>query len=117
MSSNSIRVGASLFEEARQRGELMSRSAAQQIEHWARLGAALEATGATVEDLAGLLHRHRDVPGGGSSRSTEQALWSYKRIRQARDLENVRSGRATNDQMSWFSGGRARGAKLVNSPY
>ena len=45
MSSNSIRVGAELFRLAQQQGALMSRSAAQQVEHWARIGAALEATG------------------------------------------------------------------------
>ena len=45
MSSNSIRVGASLFKQAQQEGSIMSRSAAQQIEYWARLGAAFEAAG------------------------------------------------------------------------
>ena len=52
MSSNSIRVGASLFKEAQKEGALMSRSAAQQIEYWARLGAALEAAGLSVGDAA-----------------------------------------------------------------
>ena len=45
MSSNSIRVSAALFEQAQRQGELMCRSTAQQVEHWARLGAALEAEG------------------------------------------------------------------------
>ena len=117
MSSNSIRIGTQLFEEARRLGELMSRSAAQQVEHWARLGAALEATGLSVAEVAELLHGRQGSSSAHGSRVTEQELWSYKRAKQTRDLEHVRSGRATNDQMSWFSGGRARGAKLVNSPY
>jgi hypothetical protein len=45
MSSNSIRISAELFERAQQQGEALSRSAAQQVEHWARLGAVLEQSG------------------------------------------------------------------------
>ena len=48
MSSNSIRIGAALFNTAREEAALMSRSTAQQIEHWARIGAALESCGLTV---------------------------------------------------------------------
>jgi hypothetical protein len=113
--SNSIRVGAELFGLAQQQGALMSRSAAQQIEHWARLGAALEATGLSVADMARLLR------GGEVQReetvASEQALWAFKRQRQARDLKSVRAGRQPADAMSWFSGGKAKAAKLVNSPY
>ena len=97
MSSNSIRVGAELFALAQQQGALMSRSAAQQVEHWARLGVALEATGLSV--------------------ASEQSLWAFKRQRQAEDLRSVRAGRQPAAAMSWFAGGRAKAAKLVNSPY
>jgi hypothetical protein len=45
MPSNPIRASASLFSLAQREGALMSRSAAQQIEHWARLGAAVEVAG------------------------------------------------------------------------
>jgi len=106
MSSNSIRVDAELFESARRQAELMSRSAAQQFEHWARLGRALEATGLSVAAVAELLRS-----------GSEKDLRAYKRARQALDLESVRSGSATSEQMSWFSGGRARAARLVDSPY
>lgn len=117
MASNSIRIGTELFDEARQRGELMSRSAAQQVEHWARLGAALEASGLSVAEIAELLHGQAGAFATGRQQATEQALRSHKRAAQARDLDNVRAGRATNDQMSWFAGGRAKRAKLVDSPY
>jgi hypothetical protein len=93
----------------------MSRSTAQQIEHWARLGAALEATGLSVADLASLL-RGRKAP-RDETVASEQELWAFKRKRQARDLKSVRAGHQPADAMSWFSGGKAKAAKLVNSPY
>jgi hypothetical protein len=107
-SSNSIRISADLFERACEQGSVMSRSAAQQVEHWARLGAALEAKGLSVDEMAELLR--------GSQQATEGELWAFKRERQARDLARVRSGLADNDQMSWFSKGRGKKAKLINSP-
>jgi hypothetical protein len=38
------RIDGELFEAARAAGELQSRSAAQQLDHWARLGRELEAS-------------------------------------------------------------------------
>lgn len=113
MTSNSIRVGAEIFNAAREAGALMSRSCAQQIEHWARIGAALEACGLTVGQVTLLLK-------GDAEEQTDQgdaSLWAFKRQQQQADLENARSGRVTQDQLSWFSGGKARNLKLVNSPY
>lgn len=45
MSSMPTRIDGELFAAAKEQGELMSRSAAQQISHWARLGRELEASG------------------------------------------------------------------------
>jgi transcriptional regulator with XRE-family HTH domain len=47
----------------------------------------------------------------------ERELWAHKRERQARDLHNVHTGKLSNDDMSWFAGGKAKAAKLVNSVY
>jgi len=113
MSSNSIRVGAEIFNTARDEGALMSRSAAQQIEHWARMGAALEACGLTVGEVALLLKSQTDGP----VEQGDARLWAFKRQRQQRDLENARSGHLTQDDLSWFPGGKARKLKLINSPY
>lgn len=44
-------------------------------------------------------------------------LWDFKRARQRSDMEAEQAGRLSFDQLSWFSGGRARRAELVNSPY
>lgn len=113
MSSNSIRVGEELFNTAREEGALMSRSAAQQIEHWARLGAALEAAGLTVGQAASLLQKQADeAPEPGDAK-----LWAFKRDRQRADFKDAQSGRVTQDQLSWFPGEKARNLKLIDSPY
>lgn len=115
-ASNSIRVGSQIFEMARAQGELMSRSAAQQIEYWARLGAALEMSGLSVADVTEMLRGSEAVQAEVAAEA-EADLWAYKRAQQARDVEAIESGRATNAEMSWFTPAQAKGAKLVDSPY
>ena len=44
MSTMPTRIDGDLFEAAKASGALMSRSAAQQLSHWARLGRELEAS-------------------------------------------------------------------------
>jgi ParD-like antitoxin of type II bacterial toxin-antitoxin system len=111
MSSNSVRVSADLFDQALRQGEVLSRSAAQQLEHWARLGAAVERSGLSVAELIEVLR------GDLSCRERPaSALWAAKRDQQARDISAVESGQASSGSMSWFSGGRARQAKAIDSP-
>lgn len=117
MSSNSLRVSTDLFEQALRQGAVVSRSAAQQVEHWARLGAALEASQLTVPQLVALLQRSPVEASGAAASAPEAELWAHKRTRQRRDIASVESGRSTNEAMSWFSGGRARRAKVKNSPF
>jgi len=45
MSSTPTRIENELFEDAKVAGALMSRSAAQQIAHWAKIGRELESSG------------------------------------------------------------------------
>jgi hypothetical protein len=113
MSSNSIRIGAGIFDSAREEGALMSRSAAQQIEHWARLGAALEASGLTVVQLAQLLQTGSEH----GARAGDANLWEFKRARQRADFEQAAAGLLSQDQLSWFPGDKARDLKLPDSPY
>lgn len=110
MSSNSIRIEAHLFEAARAEGAVQSRSTAQQIEHWAKLGAALESCGLTVGQVASLLRSSGQGAGDAD-------LWAFKRQRQQHDMAAAADGKVTQTQLSWFSGGRARGLKLIGSPY
>ena len=44
-------------------------------------------------------------------------LWAFKRANQRRDHELVESGKVSGERMSWFAGGRARAARIFNSPY
>lgn len=125
MSSNSIRIGGALFEDAQSLGAVVSRSAAQQVEYWARLGQALERAGLKSVDAMALLQAPANelrievvaVEGKMHEVVSEAELVEFKRERQAADIRAVAEGRATNDQMSWFSGGRARAKKLIDSPY
>lgn len=110
MPSNSIRIEANLFEAARAEGAVQSRSTAQQIEHWAKVGAALESCGLTVGQVAALLRSSRQGAGDAD-------LWAFKRQRQQRDIAAAADGKVTQAQLSWFSGGKARGLKLIGSPY
>ena len=42
-------------------------------------------------------------------------MWRYKRENQRRDIEGLKSGVLTPDNVSWFSGGVARRAKVIGS--
>ncbi|MEO3693402.1 TA system antitoxin ParD family protein [Roseateles paludis] len=108
MSSNSVRISAELFNTARDEGAVLSRSTAQQVEHWARLGAALEATGLSVAQVAALLQREA---------AGDAALWAHKRAQQQADMKNARAGRVSQKQLSWFSGNKAKRVKLRDTPY
>jgi hypothetical protein len=64
--SQTIRIPDSLLALAQREAELMSRTVAQQLEHWARLGLALEASGVTASQVRHLLDmemgRRLDLP-------------------------------------------------------
>lgn len=50
MATMPTRIDQALFEAAKAAGELHSRSAAQQLDHWARVGRELEASPAVTHD-------------------------------------------------------------------
>ena len=106
--SKSLRVSDPLFDAATLDGSALSRSAAQQIEHWARLGRALERRGLTVDRAIALLQDRHAAP---------QDPWADKRARQRRDLVRLDAGVAKQDDMAWVSAGMARNAKILNGPY
>lgn len=88
--AKSIRISDELYEMAATEAAVMHRSLAQQIEHWAALGQAIEASG--------------DLP------EVRSAAVAHMR---ARDHERVRRGRASADGMALLSKERVRAAKLV----
>lgn len=56
MASAPTRIDEDLFAAAKSAGEVLSRSAAQQINHWARIGRELEASQAvSARDVAAVL--------------------------------------------------------------
>lgn len=62
----SIRISDAWYAQVQQEAALMSRSIAQQIEHWARIGAALESAGVTQDQVRAIL--------GGDLRARERAF-------------------------------------------
>jgi len=62
----SIRIADDVYSLAQQEAAVMSRSIAQQLEHWAKLGAALEFAGVTQDHVRHIL--------GGDERVREQVL-------------------------------------------
>jgi len=122
-----VRISDGLFQEAKKEAAAMSRSVAGQIEHWARLGQAVEAAGLAVQDMKVLFQRQRaagaadpfahllqegakgvyEVPGA--------ALREAKQARQKMDYEAQKAGLVPPSQASPFAGVRMS-AKIRKVP-
>ena len=70
----SIRISDDLFLLARTESETMSRSIAQQLEHWARIGAAIERSGVTQDQVHQVL--------GGDARARERLFMKLGLVSQ-----------------------------------
>ncbi|MBB3282545.1 hypothetical protein FUT87_11520 [Mitsuaria sp. TWR114] len=114
MSSNSIRISNQLFRDAQETGEYVARSAAQQVEFWARIGQALENSGVRSQLLLELL---RGDHGTQAMARIEDDLRAAKRIEQARDIEAIKSGASQPSESIWFTEERAKNARALDSPY
>lgn len=88
--AKSIRISDDLYDMAAAEAVLMHRSLAQQIEHWAAIGQAIEASGDRSEVYRASIAHLR-----------------------ARDHERVRRGRATTDAFSLIPKKWLRKAKVV----
>ncbi|MFG6431991.1 TA system antitoxin ParD family protein [Roseateles sp. LYH14W] len=55
--AKSVRITDELYGLVEKTGASMSRSLAQQLEHWARIGAALDASGLTTDQVLKLMGR------------------------------------------------------------
>jgi hypothetical protein len=64
--AKSIRISDSLYNEAEAIAQKMHRSLAQQVEHWAALGRAVESSGATTPQMIAILN--------GDLRALERAM-------------------------------------------
>jgi hypothetical protein len=90
-TSAPTRIDADLFAAAKAAGELLSRSAAQQINHWARLGRELEASAAVnARDVAAVLAGRASYDDlGAREQAVVRAEWDERMaaLRDALDLE------------------------------
>lgn len=89
MATMPTRIERDLFEAAKQAGEIHSRSAAQQIDHWARIGRELETSPAVTHDhvarvLAGTASY--DVLGDGAQ-AVVRAKWDEDIAERAATLD------------------------------
>ncbi len=78
----SIRVSDGIYELAASAGEAVNRSLAEQVEYWARLGAALDAAGITLAQALQLLGgdaalKERVIAHVGQARSTTHRRRAY----------------------------------------
>jgi hypothetical protein len=102
---SAIRVSRPVFEEAKREARAMSRSVAGQLEHWARLGQAVEALGLSPNDVKLLLYQRMGAfdplqpvrPG-----DPKQA----KLIRQKLEQSAQKSGLLAPSRVSPFAGAR-----------
>src|SRR5438128_923477 len=90
----SIRIADHIYDLAQQEAALMSRSIAQQLEHWAQLGAALESAGVTQDQMRSIL--------GGDLRVRERIF--------------MKLGLAHQDSMALIPRAVARSARVTMPP-
>jgi hypothetical protein len=88
--AKSVRISDDLFSMARMEAAMMHRSVAQQIEHWAAIGQALEASG-EMDDIRSYSISHM----------------------RARDHDRVRTGKARATDYHFFPRQWVRKAKLI----
>jgi len=115
--AKSVRISDELYGLVERTGADMSRSLAQQLEHWARIGAALDASGLTTDQVLKLL--------GRSNPLAEQVLAmmlvkSHKHRgaadiakRHAADEAAVRVGRKQAAELQIFPAGFLRKARTT----
>ena len=84
--AKSIRVSDGIYALAAAAGNAMNRSLADQIEHWARLGAALDAAGITLEQSLQML--------GGDSTLRDRVLAHVTTARRS-DQRRAHEGSAS----------------------
>jgi hypothetical protein len=107
--AQSIRISDDLYDMAQNVSQALGRSLAQQMEHWARLGAALEAAGVSAPAAMALLAGGADADGFvaaalGRVESGDGGLQSLK-DRQRQDAEDVRAGRRSARSLWAFQKG------------
>ena len=118
--ARSIRISDEFYDIALHAGEAMGRSLAQQMEHWARLGAALDAAGVNFEQTVQLLQgstavRGRVLEALGIAPSVLGVAAKAARSRHEREAA-VACGERSPSSLFLLSPQVVRSAKLVFAP-
>jgi hypothetical protein len=122
--ARSIRISDDFYDIALHAGEAMGRSLAQQLEHWARMGAALDAAGVTFEQTVRLLQGRADTHGkllsvlnaAGDRGDSGAALAAQAAARRQQLEADVRSGKRSATSLFLFSPNAVERAKLRFAP-
>ncbi len=87
-TSTPVRIDTELYEEASSAASVMSRSTAQQVAHWARIGRELEASaGVSIDDVARVLAGERSYDAlGTEEQAVVRAFWAERMTGLARSL-------------------------------
>ena len=106
--AKSIRISNHLYESALADAALLHRSLAQQVEHWADVGRALEESRLDVAALKTLM-------GISKSASGYQDGWmdQFKRSYQDATKDAVRAGRLSPDSLRFVGQSQAAAAKVT----
>lgn len=99
MASAPTRIDEDLFAAAKSAGELLSRSAAQQINHWARIGRELEASRAvSTRDVAAVLAGRASYDDLGTrEQAIVRAEWDERMATLRADLDLAEEFTAAGD--------------------
>lgn len=89
-TTSALRIDDDLYASAKLVGEVMSRSAAQQVAHWARIGRELEASGSVSSaDVAEVLRGARSYDSlDARAQAVVRASWTHQMttLREGLDL-------------------------------
>ncbi|WP_339093716.1 TA system antitoxin ParD family protein [Variovorax paradoxus] len=103
--AQSIRISDELYSLAQSTGSALGRPIAQQMEHWARLGAALEAAG--LSSIAAMQLLGQESKADQLVRATlgETPLSGARRLRrlQAKDADQVSRGQRSSKSLHAFT--------------
>jgi len=127
--AKSIRVSDEMYELASNAGAVLHRSLAEQFEYWARLGAALDAAGISLDEAAQLLQGDSGIKqrvleqvmaatgaatGAAKRKRRETYSGAVAIEKRKKEFENdVADGRRTASSLSFIDGKRAREATIV----
>jgi hypothetical protein len=111
--AQSVRISDAVYELAQAEAGVLSRSLAQQIEHWARLGMAAEAAGLTMQQVVRALGGDADAKRRLVAEWSEAHAASAIEARHRRNAAEVAAGLRTPESLVAIPKRLAKKAKLI----